>query len=355
MTQDRTTLGFADEALDPDGTDVVPIASDLPPTRPPPGGATVPERESVSLRRDTPLLPAPLPFAESPRATLTMLTGLHAGRLVSIHERPVTIGRALDADLVIDETGVSRHHARVARTPDGGFYVEDLGSVNGTFVGETRVTVAPLERGNLLQLGPRVRMRFAIVDAVDEALHQQLYESSVRDPLTQVFNRRYLSGRLLTEVARARRANGDLAVLMIDVDSLKAINDAFGHLAGDRALCAVAARIHRALRAEDVLVRYGGDEFVVLAIGTDRVDARQLAERVRRAVEGLQMSARGREVRITASIGVASLAELAAKGEPSALLAAADARMYQAKQSGKNRVCTADGATRSPLAVAGQS
>jgi diguanylate cyclase (GGDEF)-like protein len=104
-----------------------------------------------------------------------------------------------------------------------------------------------------------------------------------------------------------------------------------------------------------VLVRYGGDEFVVLAVGTNGVDARQLAERVRRAVEGLHMSARGHGVRITASIGVASLAELGAKGEPSGLLASADARMYRAKESGKNSVCAGDGATRLPSAVASQS
>ncbi|HEY5148079.1 MAG TPA: GGDEF domain-containing protein [Polyangiaceae bacterium] len=353
--QDRTTLGFADVALDADETGVVPIASDLPPTEPPPGGAALPPRDHDARRRDTPLLPAPLPFVESQRATLTILTGLHAGRLIAIADEPVIIGRGKDADLVIDEMGVSRHHARVARTPEGGFCVEDLGSVNGTFVGETRVTTARLERGDLLQLGPRLRMRFAIVDAVDEALHRQLYDSSMRDPLTQIFNRRYLDGRLRAEVARARRAGGDLAVLMIDVDSLKVVNDLFGHLAGDRALGAVAARIHRALRVEDVLVRYGGDEFVVVAVGTDRVDAHQLAERVRRAVEGLQMSARGRQVRITASIGVASLAELAANDEPAALLAAADARMYRAKESGKNRVCDADAMPRGSEATVGQS
>jgi diguanylate cyclase (GGDEF)-like protein len=353
--QERKTHGFGDPAADADETDIIPIASNLPPTDPPPGGMSLSAREGSSGRRDTPLLPAPLPFVESSRAMLTVLTGLNAGRLISVDGSPVTIGRAEDADLVVDETGVSRHHARVARTPEGGFYVEDLGSVNGTFVGANRVERAPLQRGDLLQLGPRLRMRFAIADAVDEALHQQLYDSSVRDPLTQIFNRRYLDGRLPAEVARARRGHGDLAILMIDVDSLKAVNDSFGHLAGDRALCAVAARIHRALRVEDVLVRYGGDEFVVLAVGTDRVDARQLAERVRRAVEGLHMSARGREVRITASIGVASLAELAANDEPAALLAAADARMYVAKESGKNRVCAAEGATRQPLAAASRS
>jgi diguanylate cyclase (GGDEF)-like protein len=103
----------------------------------------------------------------------------------------------------------------------------------------------------------------------------------------------------------------------------------------------VAARILSALRVEDVLARYGGDEFVVVAAGTDRTDAGHLAERVRRAVEGLHLSAGGREVQVTTSIGVASLTELSASDEPvSTLLAIADARMYDAKTSGRNRVCT---------------
>jgi diguanylate cyclase (GGDEF)-like protein len=295
-----------------------------------------------TVRRDTPLLPAPLPVAVHLRATVTILSGLDAGRLIPLDADDAVIGSGADADVVVHETGVSRHHARLERKADGTFQVEDLGSVNGTFVGETRVTVAPLAHGQLLQLGPRLRLRFAIVDTVDQAVHQQLYESSVLDPLTKVFNRRYLEARLRAEVARTRRASGELALLVIDVDAFKSVNDAFGHLAGDRVLCAVGARIHRALRVEDVLARFGGDEFVVLAVGTDQVDARQLAERLRSGVESMPMSARGRGVRVTASIGVASLAELAANDDPLALLAVADARMYLAKQSGKNRVCWAD-------------
>ncbi|HEX3344914.1 MAG TPA: GGDEF domain-containing protein [Polyangiaceae bacterium] len=346
--QPGKSLDFDEVQLDAEETAVIPIASSLPQTEPPPGGATPPSQGAG--QRDTPLLPPPLPIVESLRATLTILTGLDAGRLITVEGAPIVIGRADDSDLVVDEMGVSRHHARVGRRPDGGFYVEDLGSTNGTFLGDVRITTALLDRGCLLQLGPRLQMRFAVLDGVDEALHQQLYDSSVRDPLTQIFNRRYLEARLLSEVARARRAKAELALLMIDVDSLKAVNDTFGHLAGDRALRAVAARIYRALRVEDVLVRFGGDEFVVLAVGTDRVDARQLAERVRRAVEGLRMSARGRDVRITASIGVASLGELGANDDPAALLATADGRMYRAKETGKNRVCQTDVVTKIPRA-----
>ena len=339
--RDNGTHGSVDGAVDVEPTIVVAIASDRPMAADPPGGAGPPTDATGSPQRDTPLLPGPLALADDSRATLTVLTGLHAGRTVAIGGAPVTIGRGNDADLVLDETGVSRLHARVVRTSGGGFYVEDLRSMNGTFVGATRVDFAPLGGGELLQLGPHLRMRFAIVDAVDEALSRQLYESSVRDPLTHVFNRRYLTDRLLAEVARARRAGGDVTMLMIDVDGLKTVNDSFGHLAGDRLLSTVAARIRRTLRVEDVLARYGGDEFVVIAVGTERAAAEQLAERVRRAVEALRMRARGHEVRVTTSIGVASLAELAANTEPAALLALADSRMYGAKMSGRNKVSTA--------------
>jgi two-component system cell cycle response regulator len=291
----------------------------------------------------TPLLPASLPHDSAGRATLTVLTGLQAGRLMAVDGTHVTIGRAADADLVVDETGVSRHHARVARSPGGGFYVEDLGSTNGTFVGAARVGVSVLHQVDVLQLGPHLKVRFAIVDSAEESLSRQLYEASVHDPLTHAFNRQYLADRMLAEIARAQRARGDVAVLMIDVDALKTVNDRFGHLAGDRTLCMVAAAIRRSLRVGDVFARYGGDEFVVLVTGTDCADAMRLAERIRRAVEGLNLSARGQAVPITASIGVASLTELAASDEPvAALLAGADARMYAAKTLGRNRVCTVD-------------
>lgn len=253
------------------------------------------------------------------------------------------IGRDPDADLVVEETGVSRHHVRIVPSPDGTFYAQDLGSTNGTFLHAERIGVSSLQAGDVLQLGPHLRVRFAIVDSEAEALYRRLYESSIHDALTRVFNRRYLGDRLMAEIAHARRTGGDVTVLMIDVDCLKEINDHCGHLAGDRALCTVAARIMRVLRIEDMLARYGGDEFVVLAVGSASEEALHLAERVRRAVEDLRMSARGHEVRITASIGLASLAEVRAREAPwTDLIALADARMYSAKASGKNRVCAFD-------------
>jgi pSer/pThr/pTyr-binding forkhead associated (FHA) protein len=104
------------------------------------------------------------------RATLTVLTGLQAGRALAIDTAPIVIGSAADADLTVDDVGVSRHHARVGRTPDGAFYAEDLGSKNGTFRGKDRIGVTLLQGGTLLRLGPELQVRFAIVEPVEEPL-----------------------------------------------------------------------------------------------------------------------------------------------------------------------------------------
>ncbi len=308
--------------------------------------ATAPSTSSVDPASnaawdETPVLPVRPHSARVLRATLTMLTGPNAGRVVAIDAAGATIGRAADASLVVEDAGVSRRHARVAPTSDGGFYVEDLGSTNGTFVGSRRVGVSLLRGGETIQLGPQLRIRFGLVDVAEESLYGGLYEASVRDPLTHLFNRQYLADRLIDEVARARRNAGELALLMADVDSLKRVNDRFGHLAGDRALCIVGARMKRAIRAEDVLARCGDDEFLIVSVGTCDAGARQLGERVRRAIEELHVGARGQSVRITLSIGIALLAEVGASDEPiDALLTLADSRLNGARAAGRNRVGT---------------
>jgi two-component system cell cycle response regulator len=290
-------------------------------------------------RRDTPVIAAYARKARSVRATLTSLTGAQAGRLVAIEASPMILGRAADSDMVLEDPGVSRRHARLVRTAAGGFYIEDLRSTNGTFVNWGRVGLSLLQGGEVLHIGPHLRMRFAVVDAVEEALYRRLYESSIRDSLTQLFNREYLHDRLVVEIAHARRTDADLALLAIDIDSLKQVNDRFGHAVGDRALCSVADCMKRAVPPNDVLARYGGDEFLIVVTAVGGIEAAHLAERVRRSVEELDLAMGGQEVRLTLSIGIASLSELTAIEHPiSALMALSDERLYRAKGAGRNCV-----------------
>jgi two-component system cell cycle response regulator len=290
-------------------------------------------------RHETPLRPsAPIP-SSSYSATLTVVTGIDAGRLVDIDDHGLVVGRAPDADLVVEDETVSRYHARITPDREGGFTIEDLHSANGTFVGAKRVTRSPLVTGDQVQLGRELRLRFRVLDATEESLYRKLYQLSVHDPLTRAYNRRHLSDRLVSEVAHAQRADAEMALLMIDVDRLKQLNDTCGHLAGDRALCGIVVAIMRSIRADDLLARYGGDELAILAPGTDHEEATRLAERVRRAVEGLRLAAGGKEVHVTVSIGVASLRELGPTEEPPIkLLSLADERLYHAKRSGRNSV-----------------
>jgi two-component system cell cycle response regulator len=274
--------------------------------------------------------------------TLTVLTGTQAGQLVVVESDALVLGRAADADLIVADPSVSGHHARVVRAPDGGYRVEDLHSTNGTFVNGRRVDAAPLKASDRLQLGPYFGIRFAITDDAEAVLHRRLYDSSIEDPLTHVYNRRYLDERLVADVGSARLTRTHAAVLMVDVDGLKELNDRFGHMAGDRALCMVASAILEGVRTKDCVARFGGDEFVIIASDADGDEAARLAERVRRAVEHLELGARGESVRITVSVGAAALSEvMPTEDAPGALLELADRRMYLAKRSGRNRVCVA--------------
>jgi two-component system cell cycle response regulator len=272
-------------------------------------------------------------------ATLIVLSGPDAGRIVVVGEAGLVVGRDETAALVADDPAVSRRHARIAAGPRGGYYVQDLGSTNGTFVAGRRVAWAPLGSGDTVRLGPDFRLRFAITDESERSLQDKIYESSVRDSLTRAYTRRYATDRISREIERSRRTGGDTAVLLIDVDNLKRLNDERGHLAGDRALCATAAIVAGSIRAGDVLGRYGGDEFVVLLPNASGHQAVLLARRIRTAVAKQHFAAGGSRVPVTVSIGVASLAELRTTASPMTdLIALADGRLYEAKRSGRNGV-----------------
>lgn len=311
-------------------------------------GATADEgwlNEDTSLTRATEKSLA-VPAAVSPdRATLTILTGTNAGQVVSLDDLEHILGRGTEADVWVEDAAISRLHARFARRPDGRFYVEDLGSTNGTFVTGHRIDArTELKNGDRVHIGPNLLLRFAITDDAEQELQRRLYESSTRDALTRVFNRKYLNERLLAELAHARRHKTHLSLLMLDLDRFKEINDRHGHLAGDMVLRVVASHIARLIRLEDVLARFGGEEFVILTRSTPHRDAVTLAERVRATVARLQISGPGAEksLAVTVSIGVASLAEIAPEGGANELLAMADGRLYRAKTEGRDRVSSHD-------------
>lgn len=156
------------------------------------------------------------------------------------------------------------------------------------------------------------------------------------DPLTGVLNRRSLIERLEAACQRARARGLPIALLFIDLDHFKQINDSFGHQAGDACLRAIIDPIHAELRQSDVIGRYGGEEFVVILSSADAAAATPIAQRILERVAGVSVDGYGKPIRLTCSIGVAASDILGVWGEH--LIARADAAVYVAKRLGRNQV-----------------
>ncbi|MDH5676487.1 MAG: GGDEF domain-containing protein [Myxococcales bacterium] len=274
-----------------------------------------------------------------------MLRGPEPGREYSLEGPTHIIGRDLEAQVSVADPGLSRHHARISRTAHGD-YLRDLESTNGTLVnGEKIETVHVLEEGDRIQLGRSTVLRYSRRDRLEQRAAEELYERSVRDPLTHLYNRRYLDDRLPSELAYAKRHGEHLTVLLLDLDHFKRINDRFGHQRGDQVLREVARRLQQTVRLEDVVARYGGEEFAIVALGIDELGARTFAERLRGTIGGAPIEDEHGALEVTVSIG---LADSVVTGETKAraLFAAADAALYEAKRKGRNRVEVAHGPER---------
>jgi diguanylate cyclase (GGDEF)-like protein len=177
--------------------------------------------------------------------------------------------------------------------------------------------------------------------AVENALlHQKTQELTIVDDLTSLYNFRYFSRKLGTEVTRAKRYRQPLSIIMIDIDWFKRCNDTYGHLFGNRVLQDLAQRIKDSIREVDVPCRYGGEEFAVILPQTKKADAQMIGERIRRRVESGEMLSADKSspVKITVSLGVATYPE---NGKtPKELISRVDQALYLAKGRGKNLVCT---------------
>lgn len=277
------------------------------------------------------------------RSIVVRLDGVHAGQVSSLDGSPLTVGRHPGNRLRIADLGISRFHARVFEK-GGVTYVEDLSSQNGTFVAsdgalERKRADQPtaLNDGDVIYIGRRVGLRFALVDQEQEELMRQLYESSTRDALTGTHNRKHFDDRLHSELAYALRHNTSVALIMIDIDRFKSVNDKYGHPVGDLVLKQTARAIAQRLRTEDMFARFGGEEFAVILRGVNLTGAARLSERLRATVAAVPVVAEGAAIPVTISLGCATLACCSEKSEE-ALLAAADRRLYFAKNTGRNRV-----------------
>ncbi len=271
------------------------------------------------------------------RPCLTVLTGTSTGHIYKLAHGSHVIGRKESSELRITDDGISRQHARV-RCEGDLIFVEDMGSRNGTYVnGRLIKDPTPLHDGDKIQVGRTTVIRFALHDELDESFHDNLLSSALRDPLTKLFNKRYLMDRLDSELKFAHRHETAVSILMLDLDHFKRINDSYGHLAGDAVLVQLATVLVKAVRNEDVVARFGGEEIVIILRSISLELALTLGERLRKTVERETVVHNDKSIEATVSIGVAGFPSTRAETVDQ-LIEAADKALYRAKHAGRNTV-----------------
>ena len=299
------------------------------------------------MPRERTLVGAAEPPSAGPKvAVLTVLAGPEAGRVLPLErDKPNTLGREeTECTMTFEDARLSRVHARIVSV-NGEWMLTDQGSTNGTFVNDVRIDKhAQLTDGDRVRLGGSVSLRFAWVTEDERQALMRVYEAAMRDGLTGALNRKALDQRLEAEIAFAVRHDAPLSIVMLDVDHFKMVNDTHGHPAGDAVLREIAARLGRALRIEDVLGRYGGEELLIVARNITLEQAAQMAERMRALIDSSPVAFEDKAIAVSASFGVASLACCGATRDAKTLLSTADARLYEAKHAGRNRVVAQGGA-----------
>jgi len=282
--------------------------------------------------------PAPLvkPDAKKDRAYLIVLAGTAVGEMYGVGKE-LTIGRGSEAEVRVLGEGVSRRHAMIVSASTG-ITIEDLGSTNGTFVnGEKVVGRRLLNDGDKVQVGSTTILKFSYHDELEEGFQRQLYASALRDGLTKIYNKKYFMERLGTEFAYTARHGSPLSLLMFDLDHFKKVNDTHGHLVGDHVLTTLAAAIDASIRGEDLFARYGGEEFVILSRGIDSASSKLFATRLRDVLVRTDFTYRGLPLRVTVSMGIATIPDPTITS-PEQLIEAADQALYEAKRQGRDRI-----------------
>ena len=266
-------------------------------------------------------------------------TGAAMGRRYPLGTDSILLGRGEDSDVRIQDNSVSRRHAKIEPTSEG-YYVVDLQSTNGTFVNDRQVGVPELlSDGVYVRVGNCI-YKFLIGGNIEADYHEEIYRLTIVDGLTEINNQRYLMDFLDRELARSIRHDRPLAALMFDIDRFKSVNDKYGHLCGDFVLRELSYRIKDTVRREDLFARYGGEEFSMILVETEATQALEVAERVRTIVEADPFRFESQPVPLTVSIGVATTRGKEAGLTPAELLRRADAKLYEAKNAGRNRIAS---------------
>ena len=281
------------------------------------------------------------------RPALVFLTGELIAVPIPLEREEVMLGRELGADVRINDSKVSRSHAKIctrvnSQTQEAEYILTDIGSRNGTLLNGERITEETLQNGDKITIGDQT-LRFDLLDAIDREYQLQIHRLISHDDLTGLLSSRSFFSELRRELERAKIENRRFCVLMMDVDHFKLVNDTYGHLTGSKTLEEIGSCIIRCLRTGDAAARFGGEEFAAFLLEAEIGQALVAAERIRKEIELRAFSVMrhgepSEQHHVTISIGVASFPD--DSSDPIQLVEMADSALYRAKREGRNRVST---------------
>lgn len=271
--------------------------------------------------------------------TRAFLSVIRSRADIGVHvfiDGPTTFGRDPACKVPLHDFGVSRQHARITPDENGDYILEDLRSTNGT-----RVNGVPVSSPRVLRDGEKIFvgdtvLRFALADEMEIDFHSEVATLVSTDPLTGLPSKRRFDQAMEFSLQDARQAGSSLALLMMDMDGVKQINDTHGHLFGAHVIGETGKLIAHVLGTRGRACRFGGDEFSAFLPGHDLTAACEIGEQIRSQVETAGMEKDGIPLRPTISIGVACYPD--AGDDFLGLVAMADKALYRAKEQGKNRV-----------------
>jgi diguanylate cyclase (GGDEF)-like protein len=276
--------------------------------------------------------------ADSHHPHLIIFSGNNSGRRHKLRRGIMTVGRSPRADISINDDRVSRIHCIIEWMGDT-ITIEDKGSTNGTFVDSSRVSRAILSPGVPFQLGQSI-MKIEYKTEAEIRQEESLLYSATFDTLTGIFNRHHFLKLASMELSYACRHLLPVGIILADIDHFKSINDTHGHPWGDFVLSRFANIVVENKRAEDLVARYGGDEFIILPRGVVSQEIlHAYCERIRQAVENFKFSFDSAPAGVTVSIGFhfKKIDRHDPETVVSDLIHHADQALYLAKTNGRNR------------------
>jgi diguanylate cyclase (GGDEF)-like protein len=262
--------------------------------------------------------------------------GQNIGRRYFLNKPELIIGRSDSANIQVDQDSVSRHHCKIL-TEAGRSRLLDLDSTNGTFVNNYRVEDAELRDGDIIRVGQTI-FKHLSGSNIENKYHEEIYRLSTIDGLTETYNKRFFLDALERELNRAARYGRGVSLALFDIDHFKKINDTHGHLAGDYVLRELAVLVNQNIRRQDILARYGGEEFAIILPEIDIPGAQLVCEKLRSMTEKHPFVFGSEPIPVTISLGIYSLDTGQTFESVDAFIALADAKLYAAKQGGRNRV-----------------